>query len=467
MITTENRALAAMRAIGDTVRDAPPLELPLSPPDLPAAADEVRFGGHEARRVSPRRPGGAARPGSRGRDRRWRSKLAPIAAAVAVAAVAIALVTIKDVPNGRVASPSPSTTSVGPAGRSVSIPGVPEYYVAWMQASTPYLVVGDTATGEQVGEVVEPHGVYLEEIYGAAADDRTFIAMGDRLGGADGGTAVWYQLRIDPGGKIPARLTPVPIPVRQNPAGVAISPDGTELAVALAGSPATVRIYSISTGQVLRTWSATVPGAVAVESWTASGGSSQFTAARVMRWSPDGRQLAFAWNSTAIRVLDVSAPDGNLITRSSVVVAIGTTHTATGSFTCDASQGWELIAGAQAVICGGSAQASLPLTSQAGGGACARGQRMIIGFLDETAGGPGGVAANLADVEPECPAQAGDTDGAYIGWTNADGSVVIGSLVWDGHVRFGLFRDGRFTPLPALPVSIPVPTGVLIGTYDW
>ncbi len=60
---------------------------------------------------------------------------------------------------------------------------MPEYYVAWMQASTPYLVVGDTATGKQVGEVVEPHGVYLEGIYGAAADDRTFIAMGDRLGG--------------------------------------------------------------------------------------------------------------------------------------------------------------------------------------------------------------------------------------------------------------------------------------------
>jgi hypothetical protein len=44
---------------------------------------------------------------------------------------------------------------------------------------------------------------------------------------------------------------------------------------------------------------------------------------------------------------------------------------------------------------------------------------------------------------------------------------VIGSLVWDGHTRFGLFDDGQFTPLPALPISVPVPTGVLIGTYDW
>jgi len=465
MITTEDRARAAMRAIGDTVRDAPPFELAPTGRELPIAADEVEFGGHGERRLSLRRPGGAARPGSRGRDRRWRSKLAPVTAAVAVAAVAIALVIIKDVPNGRVVSPSPSTTSTGPADKNVSIPGVPEYYVAWMQADTPYLVVGDTATGKQVGEVAEPHGVYLEGIYGAAADDRTFIAMGDRLGGPDGGAAVWYLLRIDPGGRTPARLTQVPIPVQQNPAGVAISPDGTELAVALAGSPATVRIYSITTGQTLRTWSATMPGAVAVEPWAASGRSSQFTAARVLRWSPDGQQLAFAWNSTAIRLLDVSAPDGNLITSSSVVAVIGTTQTKVGGYTCDASQGWQLVAGGQGVICAGSMQAKLLPTGVDSGGACTPSQRTVIGFLQESSADQGDVAANLADVEPEC--STGYPDGAYLGWANANGSVVIGSLVWDEHVRFGLFRDGRFTPLPALPVSVPVSTGVLIGTYDW
>ena len=432
----------------------------------------MRFDGHGTRRLGSyrlglRRPGGADRPGSPGPDRRWPSKLAPIAAAVAVAAVAVALVTIKDVPNGRVAAPSPSTTSAPPAGKNASIPGVPEYYVAWMQASTPYLVVGDTATGKQVGEVVEPHGVYLEEIYGAAADDRTFIAMGDRLGGADGGTAVWYLLRIDPGARTPARLTQVPIPVQQNPAGVAISPDGTEVAVALAGRPATVRIYSIATGKMVRTWSATVPGSVAVESWTASGESSQFTAARVLRWSSDGRRLAFAWNSTAIRVLDVSSPNGNLITSSSVVAAIGTTVNKHSSVTCNASQGWQLIAGGQEVICAGSVQADGPPTSAGSGGTCTSRGRTSIGFLEETKDGKGSVPTSLVDFEPECSAQAGDTDGAYIGWANADGSVVIGSQVWDGHVRFGLFRDGRFTPLPALPVSVPVPTGVLIGTYDW
>src|SRR5579859_2320608 len=431
MITTEDRARAAMQAIGDTVREAPPLEL--------APGDEVQLGGHGARRRSLRGPVGAARPGRRGRDRLWRSRLAPVAAAVAVAAVAIALVTIKDVPNGRVASPSPSTTSVGPAGRNVSIPGVPEYYVAWMQADTPYLVVGDTVTGKQVGEVAEPHGVYLEQIYGAAADDRTFIVMGDRLRGPLEGTAMWYLLRIDPGGGTPARLTALPIPVRENPAGIAISPDGTELAVAPAGAPATLQVYSIPTGKLLRAWSATVPGALAVESASAAGGSSQFTAARVLRWSSDGRRLAFAWNSTAIRVLDAAAPDGNLITSSSLVAAIGTTADQDRSLTCNASQGWQLIAGGQGVICGGSMLAAAPESSAATGGPCAApDRRTLIGFLEEIKDGAGALPVNLLDFETECSADVSYPDGAYIGWANADASIVIGSVVWAGHVRFGL-----------------------------
>jgi hypothetical protein len=65
MITTEDRARAAMRAIGDTVRDAPPLELAPGPRELPTAADEVQLGGHGARRLSLRRPGGESADGSR------------------------------------------------------------------------------------------------------------------------------------------------------------------------------------------------------------------------------------------------------------------------------------------------------------------------------------------------------------------------------------------------------------------
>jgi hypothetical protein len=330
-----------------------------------------------------------------------------------------------------------------------------------MQADTPYLVVGDTATGTAGALIKAPDNVYLQGVYGATADDRTFIVMGNYVHAPDNAT-LFYLLRIAPGGTS-ARLTPLPVPGPEGPpAGIAISPDGTELAVALAGRSATVRIYSTSTGRVLRAWSATVPGAVAVEPAAVAQGS-EFTAARVLRWSSDGRQLAFAWNSSAIRVLDASAPNGNLIASSRPLAAIGTTHTAAGSFTCDASQGWQLVEGGQGVICGGSAQTSLPQAS----GECAGSERTLIGFLEQTKGDQGRVAMNLADVESACSPQAGYPDGAYIGWANADGGTVIGSLVWDGHVRFGMFRDGGFTPLPALPVSVPVPTGVLIGTYDW
>ena len=465
MITTEGRARAAMRAIGNTVHDAPPLRLAAAR-DLPAAPDEVRFGGQRTRRLGRRRPGGADRPGTRGGDRRWRSRVAPIAAAVTVAAVAISLVIIKNVPNGRVPPPSSAHSSAGPTStHGIIPPGVPEYYVAWMQADTPYLLVGSTATGKLVGGVSEPRGVYLEGIYGAAADDRTFIAMGDRVHGPDAGTAAWYLLRIAPGARTPARLTPLPIPVRQDPAGIAISPDGTKLAVALAGSPATLRVYSIPTGKLLRTWSATVPGELAVEPASVSKGS-EFTATKVLRWSSDARQLAFAWNSSAIRVLDATAPDGNLITRSRTLAAIGTTDVTGGSFTCNASQGWQLIADGQGVVCAGSTQTKIPQTSPASSvqsaAECARSQRTFIGFLQET-----GSTNGLTDYESECSAQVEYPDGAYIGWANADGSTVIGSLLWNGHVRFGVFNSGRFTPLPALPVSVPVPTGILIGTYDW
>ena len=468
MISTEDRARAAMRAIGDAVRDAPPLELTASARDLRAAGDEVQFGGHGARRVSLRRPGGAARPGSRGRDRRWRSKLAPIAAAVAVAAVAIALVTIKDVPNGRVASPSPSTTSVGPATKNVSIPGVPEYYVAWMQASTPYLVVGDTATG-RVGAVIKaPQNVNLQGVYGAAANDRTFIVTGYRHG-ADAGT-VWYLLRIAPGSAKPARLTSLPVPVRQSPAVAALSPDGTQLAVALPGSPATLRVYSVATGALLRAWSTSASGELTAQKVTP--GSRQFSAT-VLRWSPDGSQLAFAWNASTVRVLDPSAPDGDLITSSRLLSWIGIAYATLGNFTCDAAQGWAPITitkgseAGQGVVCAGNTQSDryTPCTSQTKS-TCKYTQQTAIGFLRATHTAGGDSYMGL-DIGSACDSRAEPVNGAYLGWSNSDGSEVLGSLVCGGHSRFGVFRGKTFTPLPALPHSLPLPAGVVDGIIAW
>ena len=443
--TTEDRARAAMRAIAGTVQQAPPLEL------------------RQARDLVPLRERRRARDRGPGWGHRRRSLLAPVAAAITIVAVAVALAVIRNIPNDGVATPSAgsSATSGANAGEA------PEYYVARVQSGTPYLVVGDTFTGRAIATVTAPAGVLLEAVYGAAADDRTFVVAGNRPHGADAGT-VWYLLRIAPGSSTPAGLTPLPVPVRQGFAGAALSPDGTEVAVALPGSPATVRVYAAATGALRRQWSTTAPGELTAEKAPA-GGSRPFTAV-VLRWSADGRQLAFAWNASAFRVLDAAAPDGDLIASSAPLAAIGTTYATESSYTCHAAQGWQPITiatGAEAgqgVVCGASAQTGryTPCTSPTDM-KCAYTQLNSIGFLRATQDGRGGSFKGI-DAGSDCPDQAKPGNGAYIGWANADGSEVIGFEACAGHTRFGIFRAGKFTPLPALPVSVP---GALEGTTAW
>lgn len=484
MTGTEERARAAMRAIAGTVDDAPPLRLP--PARAAGAPDEVRFAPH-----------GAGRPGSGGRNRRRRSWLAPVAAAAVITALAVALAIVRSIPNGGVAAPpssAPAAVSSASSGAAAPI-GVPEYYVAWMQADAPYLVVGNTFTGQQVAMVNAPAGVFLEGVYGAAAADRTFVVTGLRLHsaaeghgavqghgaaeghgavqghGTDAGTTVWYLLRIAPGSSTPARLTPLPLPVRQSYAGVALSPDGTKVAVALPGRPAALRVYSTATGALLREWSTKAPGEL-MAAKVPAGGSWPYTAL-VLRWSADGGQLAFAWNAAAIRVLDAAAPDGDLIAGSRPLTAIGTTYATLGSFTCHAAHGWQLItvakgaAAGQGVICAGGSQTGryTACTSPAGN-KCAYTQRNFIGFLRVTHDSQGATYQGM-DVSSACPGLTAPDNGAYLGWASADGSAIIGSEVCAGHARFGIFHDGQFIPLPALPNSLPVPAGVLDGTFAW
>ncbi len=117
---------AAMRDLAGTVTDAPPLRLTAEA----AAASRAK----------------AARRGPRLAGWSWG---VPVLAAVAVVAIAVALVIVRSIPNGRVPLPSPSAMSAAPVSPTV-VAGVPEYYVAWMQADRPYLVVRNTLTGKQL-----------------------------------------------------------------------------------------------------------------------------------------------------------------------------------------------------------------------------------------------------------------------------------------------------------------------------
>jgi hypothetical protein len=231
-----------------------------------------------------------------------------------------------------------------------------------------------------------------------------------------------------------------------------------------------VRVYSVPTGKLLRAWSTTAPGELTAEKVPSD--SRQFTA-MVLRWSADGRQLGFAWNASAIRVLDATAPDGDLIASSRQLATIGTTYATQASFTCHATQGWQLITiakGAEAgqgIVCGASLQSDHDtICTSPTDTKCKYTQRDSIGFLRATHDGQGGSFLGL-DNGSDCPSQAEPGTGAYLGWANADGSEVIGSRVCAGHSRYGIFRGGKFTPLPALPASRSAPAGVMYGTVAW
>jgi hypothetical protein len=394
---------------------------------------------------------------------RW-SVVALVAAVVTVVAVTVALAVVRNPPNGRVAAPvpppaSPGTSAVtGPTDMPVPA-GVPGYYAAWMQADTPYLLVGDTTTGRVIATVKAPAGVTLTGVYGTAGSDSEFVVTAGRVLDAIGAETTWYLLTISQDGSGHARLTPLPVPLLPSPAGVALSPDGSELAVALPGSPATLRIYATSTGTLLRAWPATAPGQITAAK--PQPGSMEFPGA-TLRWSADGRQLAFTWNASAIRVLSATAPDGNLITASRLLASIGTGYSPDGaSYTCDAAHGWALIADGQGTMCAGALELD---SGSCAGGKCTPVTQVYAGFLRQTPYGQGGSETEVVDRVSGCSDQAQPGEGAYIGWANADGSVVIGSFVCGQRSRFGVFRGNGFAPLPASP---PLTSGVLYGTDAW
>ena len=118
-------------------------------------------------------------------------------------------------------------------------------------------VVGDDQTGRTVA-VLNPSA--SQNFYGvtAAADDRTFVVMNYAAATQQ---TTWYLLRIAPGTARPTQLTKLPIkPVVAHVAGLALSPDGRELAVmwrtatTQTNAVTYLAVYSMASGAALHTW---------------------------------------------------------------------------------------------------------------------------------------------------------------------------------------------------------------------
>jgi hypothetical protein len=258
---------------------------------------------------------------------------APLAAAVAVASIAAASAVIshdaaRRPASQRSAAPVPARTP-------------PPYYVALHQLAPATggwnhipadAVVRVTATGKTIATVAVPAPYATFVGVSAAYDDRTFVLAAQRKQG-NGPTpqSIYpatrlYKLSINPAAQGAGRavLTPLGVPVI--PAGVqfggmALSPDGTRLAVAQELMPPPfppridhsqhVRVYDLATGRYTE-WT----GRIRLGSVT---GYEQ-----LLSWEENGRFLAFAsWDRNCvlcIRRLDTSSAGGSLDNHSVLLV---------------------------------------------------------------------------------------------------------------------------------------------------
>jgi len=247
--------------------------------------------------------------------RRWPGWLAPVAAAAAVAGVIIASLAISGViwrhPAG-----------TGPANSSGVLARVPRYFVAIPGRVTTRAVIGATATGAVRGTVAPPRPHTEFTWVAAAGDGRTFVLgaspslqPGDPI---DKPRPVkLYRLVLGRSGH-PGRLASLPIPAETGFSGVAVSPDGSQLALSLlpahGGSGSRIQVFSFATG-ARREWVWPGRGTLGeVAMPVASGG---------LQWEADNRTLLFEVTTQTragwpgrLYLLDTATPGGSLLASS-------------------------------------------------------------------------------------------------------------------------------------------------------
>jgi hypothetical protein len=280
---------------------------------------------------------GMAGPAAR---RRWVAWLAPLAAAASVTAVVAASLALSTAFHGGHRAVS------GPAG---PFAGVPPYYIV-LAGKNPSPVVMQrqfaevraTATGATLARVTPPRPYRTFIAAAGAGDGRTFVLVAGpwAVTYQDGGKIIreaptkFFLLHIGAGGHT-TRLTALPIP--RQPGGsfdIALSPDGSKLAVALrdssVGGPA-IQVFDVATGSErdeLLSWTAD-GRTLAFQQWvtgeiihlrlldtTTPGGSLQAASRLVLRWPGDGATWHYVHGKISNVLFGFSAiitPDGSKI----------------------------------------------------------------------------------------------------------------------------------------------------------
>ena len=411
MSALEDEIRDTLRSEAARLREVRPLQLP------PAAA------AHESRAVP------------RASWARWlRAWHGPAVAVAVVALVAGALVILKSLRN-EPAAPMASTSTVESSasaaaaaaggGVGVAVGAAPRYYVelGWAKNDKSWaIIVGDRQAGKTIATFpLAKGGTLFDAGVSGAADDRTFVVSTAPSSGV-AGPPTWYRVRIFPDAADPVRITKLPIefPANEGVREIALSGDGTELAVVSMtgnaafkeGVPLTLRVYSVATGRLRHSWSAGLsatagnPEPIADLSWV---GDS--TVGFAVTYSPEVRET--------VRTLDVSKTGTNLLADSRLVwsqyVPAAPHGTRNAPHACDTPF---LTGNGQAVVCGNSTYSpgdkrlsavwlAYPLATPT--------RPRVIGSVQE-------------------PLSVSGFNGKIsVDWTNASGTEVIGS--WNPSVQ--------------------------------
>jgi len=188
---------------------------------------------------------------TRARRWRWDARLAPAAAATGVVAVvAVALVVASGSPRttGSSAAPGAGTQAAPGAGTQAAAAVRPQYYAeaeGGIYNGSSQVVVRSTATGAVVARIANPpaatgNGDQYAVYVAAASGDQAFYAAYES-GGNDSDIRI-YSFQLDSAGA-PSALIEIAGGLISgqnhllNVAGLAVSPDGSRLAVATAADP--------------------------------------------------------------------------------------------------------------------------------------------------------------------------------------------------------------------------------------
>ena len=194
-----------------------------------------------------------------------------------------------------------SPAALRPAAlRPAALRQVPRYFAALtdrVQEQAQAAVVDSTVTGRVLATVTPPRPYRIFTWVSAADDDRTFVLAAQRYWPIASGKAgmpaqnrdittpmVFFKMAFDPATHT-AKLARLAVPETIQAAqltGMAVSPDGTRLALDLRRSTQSIQVVTLATGAI-RSWA-----------WPGGGWIGNFKPfGQVFSWTADGTKLEF------------------------------------------------------------------------------------------------------------------------------------------------------------------------------